>query len=254
MKSRLLTTTIASAVALLTQTHFASALDIRLMADAYTDGATANVGTAYPTQPLSVHSTGPRRSWIKFDLAGGLPPGTSHAQISKATLRLYATTVTTAGNVMVQAAGASWIEAVTASGGIKHNTAPALSNDPVTGNPYATVNINAAGLYFDFDVTELVKDWLDGTKVNHGLALVPSGTVNVVFDQKEGTTTSQQPQLHIALSGPVGPQGPVGATGPQGSQGVQGPQGIQGPVGPAATRILAQGNLSMGSFTSGPLP
>lgn len=70
----------------------------------------------------------------------------------------------------------------------------------------------------------------------------------------------------VGLQGAAGPAGPIGATGaagPQGEPGQQGvngppgpigPQGIQGPPGIWPTRILPQGDLSMGEFTQGTPP
>jgi hypothetical protein len=60
--------------------------------------------------------------------------------------------------------------------------------------------------------------------------------------------------------GPPGVQGSIGQQGPGGPPGEPGPQGTEGPAGPAGppavwpTRILPQGDLSMGVFTQGPLP
>jgi len=55
------------------------------------------------------------------------------------------------------------------------------------------------------DVTQAVKDWLNGTVVNNGLALQPNGSaVNVTFNSKESTTTSHNPQLNISLIEPPG--------------------------------------------------
>lgn len=62
------------------------------------------------------------------------------------------------------------------------------------------------------------------------------------------------------LKGEIGPQGPAGPAGDPGPPGAEGPQGLQGPqgqAGPSAvwpTRILPQGDLSMGEFTQGPPP
>src|SRR6185503_20639156 len=102
--------------------------------------------------------------------------------------------------------------------------------------------------FITVDVTALVQDWSSGQRANNGLALVGSGSVNVVFDTKESIVFSQGPELEVALAsagagergpeGPPGPQGPQGVKGEPGSQGVQGVQGepglqgIQGEAGP----------------------
>ncbi|MBS1806436.1 MAG: collagen-like protein [Acidobacteria bacterium] len=76
------------------------------------------------------------------------------------------------------------------------------------------------------------------------MALVLQGNNgSFAFDSKESTNTSHQPELEIAITGPIGPQGPQGPTGltgsigpagpagPTGATGAQGPQGSQGPIG-----------------------
>src|SRR6185503_3775160 len=95
--------------------------------------------------------------------------------------------------------------------------------------------------FITVDVTALVQDWSSGQRANNGLALVGSGSVNVVFDTKESIVFSQGPELEVALAsagagergpeGPPGPQGPQGLKGDPGSQGTQGIQGIQGEPG-----------------------
>jgi hypothetical protein len=60
--------------------------------------------------------------------------------------------------------------------------------------------------------------------------------------------------------GPPGPQGAPGLAGSAGPPGIPGSSGVQGPAGPPGpaaiwpTRILPQGDLSMGEFTQGSLP
>jgi len=64
----------------------------------------------------------------------------------------------------------------------------------------------------------------------------------------------------VGVKGDIGPQGPTGPPGDPGRAGAEGPQGLQGPQGepgpPALwpTRILPQGDLSMGEFTQGSPP
>jgi hypothetical protein len=82
------------------------------------------------------------------------------------------------------------------------------------------------------DVTALVKEWLNGSVSNDGIALVAdTSTTYVVFDSKESVVTSHEPRLEIVLAN----SGPRGTAGPQGSQGPQGPQETTGAAGPAGT-------------------
>lgn len=76
----------------------------------------------------------------------------------------------------------------------------------------------------------------------------------------QGPAGIDGPAGPAGAAGPPGPQGPAGlagSAGPAGQPGAPGPQGPAGPPGPAAvwpTRILPQGDLSMGEFTQGSLP
>jgi hypothetical protein len=96
--------------------------------------------------------------------------------------------------------------------------------------------------------------WLSGTSA-------PGVGLGVDGDFYLNTATSQYYKKEsgswgapTSMLGPIGPQGPIGPAGPAGSAGSAGPVGPPGPVGPAAVRILPSGDLSMGSYTSGPLP
>ena len=111
------------------------------------------------------------------------------------------------------AANSAWTEEA-----ITHSNAPVTSNDPGTGLPYATTAFTTISVndYYTFDVTELVRDWLDGTKTNHGIVLMAAAatpSVSVTFISKEAASKGHQPTLHIVLAGPQGPTGATGLTG-----------------------------------------
>ena len=115
-----------------------------------------------------------------------------------------------------------WIESI-----VTGANAPALGEVEVAGTP---VKLTDKRHWISFDVTQLVRDWADGTFENNGLALVPQFTLGVggivaSFDSKENAASSHEPMLDIVLVG-------NGAAGPQG---VAGPKGETGPIGPRAT-------------------
>jgi hypothetical protein len=173
-----------------------------------------------------------RVGYVKFDVAGTTPAGTTGAQIAKATLRLFVDDVKTAGAFNVAEVLSAWTEDT-----INAGNAPALGMIVASGVP---VSASAPLTFITVDVTAAVRDWLNGVSSNNGLALVPSATgTNVAFDSKESTTTSHEAVLDIVLAGPAGatgatgPAGATGATGPQGPQGATGPAGPQGPQGAA---------------------
>jgi hypothetical protein len=228
--------TLAMAAALVATGAFsARALDIPLTDDTWTGQYSGYINSqkggdtiTYVSGETST-SQWNKRTWLKFNLADALPPGTTWDQISKATLKVYVNTVSTAGPVGVWAAAAAWDEST-----LTHSNSTAPVGDPSNGNAaYATQTISTVDKYVIFDVTELVRDWLDGTRTNQGLVLVAGNTTaNVKFDTKETTGTSHDAELNVEINtGVAGPEGPAGETGATGATGATGPAGQQGPKG-----------------------
>jgi hypothetical protein len=256
-----------------------------LLQDSYTSAAAGQTALNYNagTNALSLLIDGRagniRRSWLQFDVNAGLPSGTTWNQISRATLTVYVSAMTASGGVRVERAIGAWTEV-----GLTNAVAPVTANDP-GGIVYASARIAAAGKYVAFDVTELVRDWLDGTAPNYGLVLVPAdGTVQAVIDSKEATTTSHPAILDITIggtpsatwrSGSGAPLVSVGAVGdfyldtaasayygPKSAsgwgsatvlKGAQGPTGLTGATGSQGPMGLtgAQGPIGL-SGTAGP--
>ncbi|MGI9165573.1 MAG: DNRLRE domain-containing protein, partial [Pyrinomonadaceae bacterium] len=117
-------------------------------------------------------------AFIKFKLTGStstqmgdLPSGTPGADIKKATLRLFVAGVTIPGKFNVYRVTNSWSEDGT--------TTPTYA----TSNPVAVgVQVPAVNSYLSFDITPLVKEWLDCESQtasgcgNYGLAFVPDAS------------------------------------------------------------------------------
>jgi hypothetical protein len=81
----------------------------------------------------------------------------------------------------------------------------------------ATVAIVAvdAGNFVTIDLTGLTTDWVNGTRPNNGIALIPSpgSGIRVTFDSKKNIETSHVMELDITtFGGPPGPAGPTGAS------------------------------------------
>jgi hypothetical protein len=186
-------------------------------------------------------SVGPTsNSYIRFDLSN-LPAGTRGQDIAKATLILWVDPVGNGGSIDVFRINGPWQEKT-----ITFNNAPALGALEVSCVPVPT---SQHSHFLSIDVTNLVKDWLDGAQLNHGIALLPHAqNTTVLFDSKENTLTSHSPQLDIHLVGPAGLQGTQGAQGIQGPRGPQGPQGPQGPV-PANVVDLTSAQTISGAKT-----
>jgi len=183
---------------------------------------------------LAVQAGGSGITFVQFNLSG-LPTGVSASQLNRATLQLFVSGFTTAGTFDVYLVNGKWSE-----GTLTYNTAPPLGALIVSG---FSVPSTAKNTFTEVDVTSALQQWISGSQVNYGLALVPSplSQISVTFDSKEDSGVGHEVGLLYSFNGPAGPQGPTGPTGlsgPTGPQGPMGPQGAtgnagaQGPVGP----------------------
>jgi hypothetical protein len=219
----------------------------RLSDDAYTSSATQakNFGDA---PSLIVQARGPRSiAFLKFDLST-LPSGIQPGDVAKATLTLWVNRVGAPGFFDIRVVRSAWNE-----GTLTAVNTPRLGGVEVGGVPVVAA---AKSSFVSIDLTEPVREWLDKSVTNHGIALVPSSPeVSVSFDSKENTGSSHEPRLEVVLkgepgppglpgppgesSGPRGPAGPAGPPGPAGAAGAPGPPGppgLAGPAGPAGPR------------------
>src|SRR5271157_3037469 len=165
--------------------------------DSYTLTSTPTVNFGAKTT-LEVESAG-ATTFVRFDLSG-IPSTVTGAMVAKATLKIYVSTVTTAGSFNVDLVTSSWKEST-----LTANDAPTLGSAIASAIPVTTADKNQ---YVLVDVTTAVVDWLNGT-ANDGLAIVPDGTVSFALNSKETTTTSHPPELDIVLTGPPGPAGSI---------------------------------------------
>ena len=200
--------------------------------DTYSSSSSSS--TNYGTATTLAVGTG-NEAYIQFDLTA-LPSGIT---VSKATLRLYVHSVATAGSFDVYQVTSSWEEST-----LTHRNAPGLGVS-ATGGELTALTTSSLSQFVEIPITSLVQDWVAGTEPNYGITLVlTSSSGSFTFDSKESTTTSHQPELEIALTGPAGPQGIQGQQGLTGSTGPQGPQGPQGPTGVSWSAWSGWGNRS----------
>src|SRR2546425_360665 len=131
------------------------------------------------------------RGLLKFKLTPNLPPGTIGSHIGKATLKLFVSTVGAPGQIQVHRVTGAWAEQ-----SVTDATFPTL------GALEGVIAINAGSdsKWVTLDVTQLVKDWLDGVLPNNGVSLVASGGADATFDSKENRNTSHEPRLEIVLN------------------------------------------------------
>jgi Collagen triple helix repeat (20 copies) len=163
-----------------------------------------------------------KRAYLQFAFSN-LPAGMTSGDIRKATLRLFASSVRVPGKLSVQIVNGAWNEA-----SLRFGNAPTLGAIEVSD-----ISVSVKNQWLEVDLTELVRDWIDGVIPNHGIAIVPQfalglGGASVVFNSKENVATGHEPELQIVFAG----NGAQGIPGPQGMQGLSGPKGDKGDVGP----------------------
>jgi hypothetical protein len=201
----------------------ALAVQATLVADAHVSTAQPDVNSGTLT---NLNVGGGYTALVQFDL-GVLPSGTTAAQITRATLRLYCNQANTPGTLSVAQVNAPWGEY-----SVTFNTLPSI------GSAFSSVQVPAPDEFITLDVTSAVQSWVTSPSSNNGLALsAPSAVLQL--DSKENDQTAHAPELEIALAagstgtGTVGATGPAGPPGPAGPQGLAGTPGLAGPQGPA---------------------
>ncbi len=152
---------------------------------------TASATNFRDAERLIVGDAGKYTSFIRFDLSM-LPMEVTGNEIQKATLRLFVGVVGRAGSFDISRVQGDWNEAT-----LSFDTAAGLVGNVEAIVPVETAHANE---YLLVDLTALVKEWVDGTLPNDGVALVPVGDVNLQFDSKEAKGTSHDPRLEIVLS------------------------------------------------------
>src|SRR5215471_13559733 len=193
--------------------------------DATISNAPKDTDTNFGTNPNLVVSP-TNSSYVRFKLSPMLPLNTTGADVAKATLTLYLGTVNAPGSLAVFEAGGAWSEKTLTAG-----NAPPLGGMIAGG---LQIDVNKKGQFLVVDVTSVVRQWLDGS-TNNGVVMTSENGASVLFDSKENSQTSHEPELIVTLNqsaGAQGPQGPPGPQGPQGDKGDKGDAGPQGPLGP----------------------
>jgi len=142
--------------------------------DAYTSStsSTKNYGSATTLQVGSGV-----RTFLQFDLST-LPAVTT---VSKATLRLYVDSVTTAGSFDVLLVQNAWDEGTLTD---KNRPSPAI----VIAGPISVAS-SSQDQFIVIDITSTVQEWLQSPSTNNGIALqlyITSGLFS--FDRKESMT------------------------------------------------------------------
>jgi len=174
----------------------ASAQSYPPIGDAYIDST--STGTNFGSLPgLNVSST--QSALVQFDVSTLVAAGVTAPQISKATLRLFANTVYSAGAVNISEVTSPWTEI-----SVTYATQPSVGATVALGIPITLPNT-----FVLLDVTSVVQGWVMTPSTNSGLEISAQGATSVVFDSKENVNTSHEAELEILLA-PAPPQ-PVAA-------------------------------------------
>jgi len=146
-----------------------------------------NYGGAITLSVVSPSQT----TYITFDLSS-IPSGYTGANVSKASLKLFVNTVTTAGSFNVDYVNGTWAEKT-----INANNAP-----PPGATIAASVPLSKSQAldYVVIDVTTAVVEWLNGSEPNYGIALVANSPLAATFDSKESKTQSHPPELDVVFA------------------------------------------------------
>jgi hypothetical protein len=213
-----------------------------------------SLASSTPTLVLSIDN----KVYLKFKLSSTLPSNTPGTSVAKATIKLYLGAVVSPGTVDVYQLNSDWSEQSIGT------DSPTVGDVIQAGVP---VKSDQNGKFLVLDVTPAVKKWLgtDGSGTggapNYGVALVAGNGASVVFDSKENSLTSHEPQLNIERAGggtvmSVSADGPLTVTNPNTTPKIS--LGIV-PVSKGGTGLSSSGNTgnvlrSNGSiWTSAPL-
>ena len=137
------------------------------------------------------------KSALKFDVASlGLTSG----DVTSASLDLFVVDSTTTGfGVSPSPANPITVNLFALGPGFWNEAALTWNNMPATsGTAYDSLVIDGINQTVSFDMTQLVKDWLDGSVPNNGLALIANSPVGsspnwvyAVFSSAEGGTSPE---------------------------------------------------------------
>jgi len=181
--------------------------------DGYTGTSDTYLHSIWPNWPPGRAGNDADRLWlrsgqdnvlIRFDLSP-LPPGT---QVLTATLRLKSYYTQSGGTLLIQGYRVlrPWVDV------------EATWNMPRDGDAWAGLGCSGSGVdhayvsccgqtlttterWYDFDVTQVVRDWVTGAAENHGLVLTASsgGPYHIFRSANWWQTPSERPKLEITF-------------------------------------------------------
>jgi hypothetical protein len=168
----------------------------------------ANYGAS---QTMDIMAADTRRSLIQFNLSNI----TSNAQIISATMKLYVIVKGTGDQVVdVRRLTRAWDEGTGTTGQITNDGATwnnatnttlwTTAGGDMGSIVWATATITSASAYFNWDVKNLVQNWVNGTYPNYGMILnISSGSGTTTFATGDNTDSAKRPILEVNWTTPL---------------------------------------------------
>lgn len=141
------------------------------------------------------------KSLIKFDISS-ISAGDT---IALANLQLYAETATNTENITIRIyrMTSEWNETAT---NWTHRTPTEIWDGSGASGDYDSTALdtvqftNQSGVYYNFTITPVIKNWLNGSYNNYGLIIIGSGIANgeiITLSSSDSATSAQRPLLFI---------------------------------------------------------
>jgi hypothetical protein len=155
---------------------------------------------------LHVQENAGQRGMIEFHLVG-LPVG---AYVRSASLELYAETASVGGAVTVHPINRSWVEGTCqgsgcTADGATYDTYDGINLWATSGGDFdsvaaATQTLAGNATWYGWDITTLARQWLDGTRPNHGLMLIAEPPADAAFASSDAADPTTRPRLTITYT------------------------------------------------------
>ena len=144
-----------------------------------------------------------RMSFLQFDLQGFIDLGISTTDIQSATMELHSGGSAQVNTVdtKVRRVTANWNEDQATYLERLTGVSWSLFDVSLTNSAQTTVDENVIG-WKTWEITTLVKDWLDGTYTNYGVALLgeKNNSNNIEFISQNDPDTAKRPTLRITYN------------------------------------------------------
>jgi hypothetical protein len=152
---------------------------------------------------LSVDESTGYRALLAFDL-GRVPTG---SMVTNARLELYNTNTQNPGNIHIHRLTAPWVEGSCQGSGCTADGATWNSTDGVmpwntpggdyVNTPTSTSSITTTNTWYSWNITELARDWADGTRPNYGMLLASDPGADGEFTSSDHANVNWHPRLII---------------------------------------------------------